>query len=587
MLTRLSLRNFKRIGEAHIELGGHVVFVGPNNSGKTSALQALALWHTGLQQWVRQKSDGATARKRQGVTLNRKDLFALPVPHTNLLWKDLHTRTGGQNDEGKATTKSILVTVACEGVLDDTAWSISLDFDYANAEALFCRPSASQPLDEAQIQRMKRVAASLKVAFLPPMSGLATEEPLLPAGYVNVLIGQGRTAEVLRNLCYSVAQSSPADWQHVVGHIGQLFGVTLESPEFDAARGQLSLAYRDASRAALDISAAGRGLQQTLLLLTYLYAYRGSTILLDEPDAHLEVLRQQQNYDLITELANRTGSQLIAATHSEVVLNLAAGRDTVIAFLGAPHRINDQGSQLRKSLTSIGYAHYLQAEARGWVLYLEGSTDAAILQRLAERLGHPAAPLLAAAYVDFLDTNDPPEARNRFHGLREAVPNLQGLALFDRLRKPLPEDGVLQMLAWRQREIENYICTPEALLAYAAADGRPDLAGPDTGDLIDQAEAPRRTEAMQAAIADTERALQQLGKPSPWGGDLKVSDEFLEPLFAAYHQALGLPEALMRKKRYHLLADFVPLPQIDAEVVAKLDAILAVARAAQPAANPD
>jgi hypothetical protein len=300
------------------------------------------------------------------------------------------------------------------------------------------------------------------------MSGLATEEPLLPPGRVNVLIGQGRTAEVLRNLCYSVAETSPADWQQVVSRIEQLFGVQIQVPEFDAVRGELRLAYRAAGRALLDISAAGRGLQQTLLLLTYLYAYRGSTILLDEPDAHLEVLRQRQNYDLITELANRTGSQLIAATHSEVVLNRAAGRDTVIAFLGAPHRINDQGSQLSKALLSIGYEHYLQAEARGWVLYLEGSTDAAILQRLAARLGHPVAPLLDAAYVDYLDTNSPPLARDRFHGLREAVPDLRGLALFDRLQRALPEDAVLQMVAWRKREIENYICTPEALLRPTA-----------------------------------------------------------------------------------------------------------------------
>jgi hypothetical protein len=587
MLTRLSLRNFKRIGEAHIELGGHVVLVGANNSGKTGALQALALWHTGLQQWVRQKSDGATARKRQGVTLNRKDLFALPVPHANLPWNDLHTRTGGRNEEGKPTTESVLVTVSCEGVLDAAAWSIALDFDYANAESLSCRTSASQPLDEAQIQRMKRVADALKVAFLPTMSGLATEEPLLPPGHMNVLIGQGRTAEVPRNLCYSVAESSPGDWQQVVAHIEQLFAVQLEAPEFDAARGELRLGYRGAGRALLDISAAGRGLQQTLLLLTYLYAHRGSTILLVEPDAHLEVLRQRQNYDLITELANHTGSQLIAATHSEVVLNRAAGRDTVIAFLGAPHRINDQGSQLRKALLSIGCEHHLQAEARGWVLYLEGSTDAAILQRLAERLGHPVAPQRAGAYVDYLDTNDPPLARERFHGLREAVPNQRGIALFDRLNRHLQEDGVLPMLAWQKREIENYIGTPQALLAFAAADGRLDLAAPEARDLVEQAEVPRRIDAMRAAIAATEQALLQLGKPSPWGGDLKLSDEFLEPLFASCRQALGLPEALMRKKRFHVLADFIPLEQIDAEVVAKLDAILAVARAAQPAANPD
>ena len=44
MLTKLTVRNFKRFGEVEIELGNPVVFIGPNNSGKTSAMQALALW---------------------------------------------------------------------------------------------------------------------------------------------------------------------------------------------------------------------------------------------------------------------------------------------------------------------------------------------------------------------------------------------------------------------------------------------------------------------------------------------------------------------------------------------------------------
>ena len=41
MLTKLTIRNFKRFGEVEIELGNPVVFIGPNNSGKTSAMQAL------------------------------------------------------------------------------------------------------------------------------------------------------------------------------------------------------------------------------------------------------------------------------------------------------------------------------------------------------------------------------------------------------------------------------------------------------------------------------------------------------------------------------------------------------------------
>jgi len=51
MLTRLIVRNFKRFGDVDIELGSPVVLIGPNNSGKTSVLQALSLWEIGLRRW--------------------------------------------------------------------------------------------------------------------------------------------------------------------------------------------------------------------------------------------------------------------------------------------------------------------------------------------------------------------------------------------------------------------------------------------------------------------------------------------------------------------------------------------------------
>ena len=48
MLTKLKIKNFKRFGGVEVELGNPVVFVGPNNSGKTSAMQALSLWNVGV-----------------------------------------------------------------------------------------------------------------------------------------------------------------------------------------------------------------------------------------------------------------------------------------------------------------------------------------------------------------------------------------------------------------------------------------------------------------------------------------------------------------------------------------------------------
>ena len=78
MITKLSIRNFKRFGEIEIDLDNPVVFVGPNNSGKTSALQALALWQVGINRWNEKRKGKGTPEKRSGVTINRRDLVAVP-----------------------------------------------------------------------------------------------------------------------------------------------------------------------------------------------------------------------------------------------------------------------------------------------------------------------------------------------------------------------------------------------------------------------------------------------------------------------------------------------------------------------------
>lgn len=92
MLTRLTVRNFKLFEEIDIELDQHVVFVGPNNSGKTTALQALTLWELGKNRWLEKRGGEDVPTKRPGVAIGRRDSLALPVPSANLLWRNLRTR---------------------------------------------------------------------------------------------------------------------------------------------------------------------------------------------------------------------------------------------------------------------------------------------------------------------------------------------------------------------------------------------------------------------------------------------------------------------------------------------------------------
>jgi energy-coupling factor transporter ATP-binding protein EcfA2 len=565
MLTRLRIRNFKLFEDVEIELGERVVFVGPNNSGKTSALQALALWNAGVRRWVEKRGSGNIPKERAGVTLNRRDLIALPIPTANLLWRDLHVREG-YRDNGKTKTRNIFVEIDVDGVDAGKAWTTALEFDYANEESFYCR---SRLGNEGQRLEVPAAAAEVRLAYLPPMSGLASNETRLDEGAIQVRLGEGRTAEVLRNLCWQALQRGGEAWPRIVERMRTLFGIELDEPEYVRARGEIVMTFRTARGIRLDLSASGRGQQQTLLLLAHMSANPGAVLLLDEPDAHLEVLRQRQIYEVLTRTAAETGSQIIAASHSEVILNEAADRDVVVAFVGRPHRIDDRGSQVLKSLKEIGYEQYLQADQTGWVLYLEGSTDLAILRGFAEALGHAAKEALARPFVHYV-ANQPGQARHHFYGLREAKPNLQGIAIYDRLDSALREDPNLVQLSWQRREIENYLCQRDTLLGWAEAMGRR-----QHGELF----GPTWRQTMEGAITEIAQALAALGKADPWGADIKASDEFLAPLFRKFFEKLTLPN-LTAKTDYHTLVPFVPKDRIDAEVREKLDRIVEVARAA-------
>jgi predicted ATPase len=579
MLTKLRIKNFKRFDAAEIDLRQSVVFIGPNNSGKTTALQALALWEAGCKQWLA-KRPAASGRKdsAKAITIGRKDLVYVPLPSSNALWKDLKVREG-YREEDKTKTRNIHIDIIVDGVdRHGNAWSCGFEFEFASEEYFYCRPLRLDNADKpARMPVPTTELAEITLAFLPPISGLLMDEALLQPGRVEVLLGNGRSGEVLRNLCYSVFERSKDDWRSIVGHMQMLFGITLNDPVFISQLGTLEVDYTaQEGKTRLPLTSAGLGMLQTLHLLVYLYLKPGAVLMLDEPDAHLEILRQRQTYHLLTEIARRHGSQV--ASHSEVVLNEAVERDTVIAFVGKPHVVSGrQGSQVLKALRDFGFEHYIQAEISGWVLYLEGSTDLAILQAWAKVLNHSAQSALKKPFVHYLNSNVPSQARVHFNAVREANADLIGLALFDRLDiSPQGQQFGLTDLQWQRREIENYFASPEVLLNFARGNS------PD--DLIEMAESQRRQDAMQDAIAEIEQALKTLGEDL-WSPDRKASEQVLPQILKRYSdkvQDIRVPE----KGSYYTLIEHQHPNDIAPEVISVLDSIHDVASRAKSHDHP-
>lgn len=58
MLTKLDVCDFKLFEAIELERGDRVVLIGPNNSGKTSSLQALVILNIGVKRWAEKRKTG-------------------------------------------------------------------------------------------------------------------------------------------------------------------------------------------------------------------------------------------------------------------------------------------------------------------------------------------------------------------------------------------------------------------------------------------------------------------------------------------------------------------------------------------------
>jgi len=589
MLTKLVIRNFKRFEHVEIPLSSPVVFIGPNNSGKTTALQALALWELGLRRWSEKRGTNAP-EKRPGVNINRKDLMMVPAPDAKQFWRQLRVRDvrrvhNKEKNTSTQNTKNIRIDILVSGNSAGKDWECGLEFDFTNDESFACRPLRIEGAMQPTRMAIPDEANGVNIAFLPPMSGLASTEYLLNSGTINVKLGEGLTAEVLRNLCYALSRTRDEEgnftaWKKLVADMRELFPVTLDAPEYISERGEIRMSYRDENGVQLDLSCAGRGLHQTLLLLAYLALHPGAVLLLDEPDAHLEILRQREIYLKLRESARKSGSQLIVASHSEEVLNQAASMDdgSVIAFLGKPHPIpGNSTAAVKKALSSVRYDQYYLAEQVGWVLYLEDHTDLSILKAFAEKLNHKAKDVLRSPFQVPIG-NVPSKGREHFYALREAKPDLVAFLLVDNDGPELQKGPALAEMKWERHEIENYICQPATLESFAREVGAQVAGGP----LLEQSSVEAAVAAMSEAVRDRviPAALRDL--KDPWWRTVKASDEFLDLVFPDFYRRIG-QYMEMRKADYYRLVPHVPDTLVSDEIKLALDRIAEAAEKAHPA----
>jgi len=472
MITRLTLRNFKNVGEQVYDFTQFDLLVGRNNSGKSTVLQALAIWQFCVDEFHRSKRSGS-----KGIQVVLPNFTALPVPEFNLLWKDRTERAYPVDKKGNKKQEFILIEILVEwrrstGETD----SFGVEIRYHSSQTIYAIPSGGW----ARFRACEQRGDLPKIAYVPPFSGLEPTEKWLDISPIRQQVGKGQPGSVLRNLLLRVCPSPvrdpdgrikkgytpPADWQELADSIERWFSVKIHEPRYESAKDvYITVEYRQNSKD-YDIIAGGSGFHQILTLLAFLYGYQLTTILFDEPDAHLHVNLQREILDYFKRKSLERDIQFLIATHAEEFVRGVDASQIVSLLHQVPKRIESTPVVLR-AMADVSNEEITRLVASPYILYVEGESDERILRAWADQCGAQ----LAMDRVCFKSMggggkeNMRTRANEHFAALQQIIPGVSRLLLFDyddsdTAFHPQPDNPSLA--EWKRKNIENYLLVPDA-----------------------------------------------------------------------------------------------------------------------------
>jgi len=472
MITKLIIKNFKKIRKQIYELSDFDLLVGQNNSGKSTVLQALAIWQYCIDEFHRSKRKGS-----RGIQIVLPNFTALPVPEFNLLWTERTERRYKEKD-GKKTPEYIYIEISVEWRDSENKVSeFGVLLRYQTPQSVYAIPKEGWQ----RFKELDTLNKLPKIVYVPPFSGIEPNEIWYDDGIVRKHVGKAQPGSVIRNLLFRVIDKKKQDndgkeiqlpvqenkyWEEITSKINEWFGVKLNAPDYQkGVSTEIKVTFEPKSGKVFDIIAGGSGFHQILTLMAFLYGYSGiTTILFDEPDAHLHVNLQRT---ILNYLKTKIDIQFIIATHAEEFIK-GVDTHTIISVLSAePRRVLSKPAVIT-ALSDVDNLTIVRTSESPFILYVEGEDDERMLNAWASTLDMSS--ILNKFYIKTMGGTSKQRmneyADKHFNGLKQIVPDASRIILFDYDVEsdyhPEPENPVV--FEWRRKNIENYILIPAAWL---------------------------------------------------------------------------------------------------------------------------
>lgn len=415
MIEKVCLKSFKKFTDTEFELlkDGLTFLAGGNNSGKSTLLQALAVWEfcKTVLRMERGPESLCFGYAKQGFGISDDEFSPVAVASLKHLWTNLRTQIPGTKD-------GYSLSVKCEwkdeaGSNKFLQISLSLTNDRLFIKAGSTNLAAGDPIPS--------------VAYLPPFAGMDAKERPMSVAERRGMIGRGLAGGVIRNFLFDMHRSNEEKrrvlkegrtkikssdlaklretdpWEILQRYLGENFRTQLTVQPFnelyhtyiriDTIKGVYdgSVFKRYPGFKSRDLMSEGSGFLQMLSVYALALSPETEVVLLDEPDAHLHTSLQYQLIERLESSANDFHKQILVATHSTEILRHAEF-SKIMQIRGSGGKYLSEADQKVGLFVGLGSEYSpkldpLRKHAR--MLIVENQSDARLLQAWSVVLAEP------------------------------------------------------------------------------------------------------------------------------------------------------------------------------------------------------
>jgi len=408
-LKSLAIKNFKSIEDLTIFFNKELsVFTGVNNSGKTTILEAIALWNECFNKIISQAGRTVKNKYNQGEYIlgpSNNKYFAFEEINSirNPYLEDIFRNRDKKN--------KIILDASVE---NDSGEDISISFKISDSVGKYV--IVLEDFNKYNFIKFNRFFRNfpepIDVFYASPVANIEQHEDFVTAPNIKDSIKKRKSANVLRNRIYNLYYTDR--FKYFLKDLNFVLFNTEENKIEIISRSDINkdqrviINYKTGARdVEKDIALLGSGTLQCIEILLNVYQQAQNPkdlnlILLDEPDSHIHRDIQKRLIEILLKFSS--GNQIFITTHNESLIrntplkNLFHLSENLMGELYSMYK--KDLSELRiphfkglypgsltpviKSLGSESGLDFINAIEADRIIFVEGDDDARVIHRLLQ-----------------------------------------------------------------------------------------------------------------------------------------------------------------------------------------------------------